>query len=72
MMSGCSLIGIGMCALVSLLGSNTVFAQSAQTTERLAALESSTDKRLTDLEKGNDAPGIWKKLGFQVSGAVRR
>ena len=38
-----SLIGIGMCAMVSLVGSNTVFAQTAQTTERLAALESRTD-----------------------------
>jgi len=65
-----SLIGIGMCAMVSLVGGNTVFAQTAQTTERLAALESSTDKRLTELEKGNDAAGLWKTLGFQVSGAV--
>ncbi len=65
-----SLIGIGMCAMVSLVGGNTVFAQTAQTTERLAALESSTDKRLTELEKGNDAAGLWKTLGFQLSGAV--
>jgi len=56
--------------MVSLVGGNTVFAQTAQTTERLAALESSTDKRLTELEKGNDAAGLWKTLGFQVSGAV--
>lgn len=59
-----------MCALVSLLGSNTVFAQTAQTTERLAALESSTDKRLTELEKGRDAAGLWKTLGFQISGGA--
>jgi len=65
-----SLIGIGLCAMVSLVGSNTVFAQTAQTTERLAALESSTDKRLTELETKTDAPGLWKTLGFQVSGAV--
>ncbi len=65
-----SLIGIGMCAMVSLIGGNTVFAQTAQTTERLAALESSTDKRLTELETKTDAPGLWKTLGFQVSGAV--
>ena len=64
-------IGIGMCALVSLLGSNDVFAQTAQTTERLAALESSTDKRLTELEKGNDAASLWKTLGFQISGAAQ-
>jgi hypothetical protein len=57
--------------MVSLVGSNTVFAQTAQTTERLAALESSTDKRLTELEKGNDAASIWKTLGFQISGAAQ-
>ena len=65
-----SLIGIGMCAMVSLVGGNTVFAQTAQTTERLAALESSTDRRLTELETKTDAPGLWKTLGFQLSGAV--
>ena len=59
-----SLIGIGMCAMVSLVGGNTVFAQTAQTTERLAALESSTDKRLTELETKTDAPGLWKTLGL--------
>ena len=54
-------IGIGMCALVSLLGSNTVFAQSPtpSTTERVAALETKTD-----------APGLWKTLGFQIKGGV--
>ena len=54
-------IGIGLCAMVSLLGSNTVFAQTPtpSTTERVAALETKTD-----------APGLWKSLGFQVSGAV--
>jgi len=61
-----SLIGIGLCAMVSLVGSNTVIAQTAQTTERLAALESRTDA----MEKQMDAPGLWKTLGFQVSGAV--
>ena len=45
MISVRSLIGIGMCGLVSVLGSNNVvFAQTAQTTERLAALESKTDE----------------------------
>lgn len=56
-----SIIGIGMCALVSLVGSNAVLAQSPtpSTTERVAALETKTD-----------APGLWKTLGFQVSGTV--
>ncbi len=54
-------IGIGMCALVSLLGSNAVFAQgpTPSTTERLAAVETKTD-----------APGLWKSMGFQFSGAA--
>ena len=57
-----SLIGVGMCAVVSLVGSHTVLAQmgNASTTERLAALETKTD-----------APGIWKTLGFQISGAAQ-
>jgi hypothetical protein len=63
-----SLIGIGMCAMVSLLGSNVVFGQTSapSTTERVAALETRTN----ELEKQLDAPGLWKKLGFQLSGAV--
>ena len=66
-----SLIGIGMCAVVSLVGGNTVFAQtSASTTERVAALDSSTDQRLTALEEKTTAPGLWKTLGFQISGTV--
>ena len=48
-------IGIGMCALVSLLGSNAVFAQEAQLREPLV--------------KG-DADSLWKTLGFKISGAT--
>ena len=63
-----SLIGIGMCAIVSLAGSNVVFGQTSapSTTERVAALETRTNA----LEEKNDAPGIWKTLGFQLSGAA--
>ncbi len=64
-------IGIGMCAMVSLLGGNTVFGQTgpaASTTERVAALE----QRTNELEKksATDAEGIWNSLGFKISGAV--
>ncbi|MBK5282609.1 MAG: outer membrane beta-barrel protein [Nitrospiraceae bacterium] len=54
-------IGLGMCAMVSLLGGNAVFAQSPtpSTTERVAALETKTD-----------APGLWNTLGFKFSGAA--
>ncbi|MBI3807769.1 MAG: outer membrane beta-barrel protein, partial [Nitrospirae bacterium] len=48
-------IGIGMCALVSLLGSNAVFAQEAQLR---APLES------------KDADSVWSKLGLKISGAT--
>jgi hypothetical protein len=41
-------LGIGLCAIASLLGSNAVFAQDAVT----------------------DAESLWKKAGFQISGAV--
>ena len=64
-----SLIGIGMCAVVSLVGSNTVFGQTSapSTTERVAALETRTNA----LEEKNTAPGLWKTLGFQISGAAQ-
>ena len=63
-----SLIGIGMCAMVSLVGSNTVFGQTStpSTTERVAALETRTNA----LEEKTTAPGLWKTLGFQLSGAI--
>jgi Putative beta-barrel porin-2, OmpL-like. bbp2 len=69
MISVRSLIGIGMCAMVSLVGSNTVFGQTSapSTTERVAALETRTNA----LEEKNNAPGLWKTLGFQISGAAQ-
>lgn len=66
-MSGRSLICIGMCALLSLLGGNTVFGQVP------AAAPASTptvQERLDALEKKVDAPSIWKTLGFKASGFV--
>jgi len=69
MKSVCSRIGIGIgtCAMVSLLGGNAVFGQTTPaTTERMAALE----QRTNDLEKKVDAPSLWSTLGFQISGAV--
>ena len=48
-------IGIGMCAIVSLLGSNVVFAQEAQ---------------LRGAMENKEAASLWKTLGFQISGAV--
>jgi hypothetical protein len=48
-------IGIGMCALVSLLGSNAVFAQEAQLREPL---------------ENKEADSLWKTLGFKISGAT--
>jgi len=60
-------IGIGMCAMVSLLGGNAVFGQTTPaTTERMAALE----QRTNDLEKKVEAPSLWQSMGFQISGAV--
>ena len=61
-------IGLGMCAVASLLGGTTVFGQTgpASTTERVAELETRTNA----LEKQVDAEGIWKSLGFKISGAV--
>jgi hypothetical protein len=47
-------IGIGMCAIVSLLGSNVVFAADAPAADAPAA----------------DAASTWKTLGFQFSGAA--
>ena len=58
-------IGIGMCAMVSLLGSNVVFAEAPA-----AAPTGTVQERLTELEKKTDAPGLWKTLGFQLSGGV--
>jgi hypothetical protein len=56
-----------MCAVVSLLGSNAVFAQGAPAAP---APTGTVQERLTELEKKSDAAGIWKTLGFQLSGGV--
>ena len=61
-----SIIGIGMCALVSLIGSNAAFAQAAPA----AAPAGTVQERLTALEGKTEAPGLWKTAGFQVSGTV--
>jgi hypothetical protein len=65
MMSGRSLIGIGMCALVSLLGSNTVFAQGPA-----AAPTGTIQERVAELEKKSDAASLWNTLGFKISGYI--
>ena len=62
-MSVRSLIGIGMCALVSLLGSQAALAQVAPPTPT-----PSVQERLEALEKKTDASSIWKTLGFKASG----
>ena len=53
-----SLIGIGMCAMVSLIGGNTVFAQLRRRQSGWRRWSPSTDKRLTELEAKTDAPGL--------------
>ena len=66
MISARSIIGLGMCAAVSLAGSNAAFAQAAPA----AAPAGTVSERLTALEEKTTAPGLWKTLGFQVSGAT--
>ena len=66
MISARSIIGLGMCAAVSLAGSNAAFAQAAPA----AAPAGTVAERLTALEAKTDAPGLWKTLGFQVSGTA--
>lgn len=61
-----SMIGIGMCALVSLIGSNAAFAQAAPA----AAPAGTVQERLTALEEKTETPGLWKTAGFQISGTV--
>ena len=65
MISVRSRIGIGMCALVLLLGSNTVFAQGGA-----AAPTGTVQERLAELEKKSDAASLWNTLGFKISGYV--
>lgn len=67
-----SIIGIGMCALVSLIGSNAAFAQAAPAAPAApaAAPAGTVQERLTALEEKTEAPGLWKTAGFQISGTV--
>jgi len=58
-------IGIGMCALVSLVGSNVVFGA-----DPAPAPVGTVQDRLTALEAKTDAAGLWKTLGFRISGAA--
>jgi hypothetical protein len=67
MISVRSLIGIGMCALVSLLGSNTVFAQGPAAAP---APTGTLQERVAELEKKSDAASLWNTLGFKISGYV--
>lgn len=64
-MSVRSLFGIGMCALLPLLGGNSVFAQGPAPAP---ASTPTVQERLDFLEKKVDAPSIWKTLGFKASG----
>jgi hypothetical protein len=61
------LFGIGMCALVSLLGSNTVFAQGPAAAP---APTGTLQERVAELEKKSDAASLWNTLGFKISGYV--
>ena len=63
-----SLIGIGMCAAVSLVASTVVFGEEPAVPA--AAPTGTVQERLTALEGKTDAPGLWKTAGFQVSGTV--
>ena len=62
-MSVRSLMGIGLCAMISLLGSQAALAQVAPPTPT-----PSVQERLEALEKKTEAPFLWKTLGFKASG----
>lgn len=66
-MSVRSLIGIGFCALWSLLGGQSVFAQGPVPAPAPASTPT-VQERLDSLEKKVDAPSLWKTLGFKASG----
>ena len=61
-------IGLGMCAIASLLGSNAVLAQGPAAPA--AAPTGTVQERLTALEEKTNAEGLWKTLGFKLSGGV--
>ncbi|MEC4890122.1 MAG: outer membrane beta-barrel protein [Nitrospira sp.] len=67
-MSVRSVIGIGMCAWVSLVGSHSVLAQVPPASAPAAG--PTVQERLEALEKKAEAPSLWKTLGFKVSGFV--
>ncbi|MDH4185551.1 MAG: hypothetical protein OEV08_01020, partial [Nitrospira sp.] len=65
-MSMCRNISLGVCALLSVLGSHSVSAQ-----ETGAPVTTSTVlERIEALEKKSDAPSVWKTLGFKATGFV--
>ena len=66
-MSARSLIAIGLCALLSLSGGNSVFGQEPAPAQ---AATQTVQERLDALEKKVDAPSLWKTLGFKASGFV--
>jgi len=66
-MSPRSLIAIGMCALLSLSGGNSVFGQEPAPSQ---ASTQTVQERLDSLEKKVDAPSLWKTLGFKASGFI--
>ena len=61
-------IGLGMCAIASLLGSNAVLAQGPAAPA--AAPTGTVQERLTALEEKTNAEGLWKTLGFKLSGGI--
>ena len=60
-----SLIGIGFCVLLSLIGGNSVFGQEPAPAP---ASPPTVEERLDSLEKKIEAPSLWKTLGFKASG----
>ena len=61
-------IGLGMCAIASLLGSNAVLAQGPAAPA--AAPTGTVQERLSALEEKTNAEGLWKTLGFKIRGGV--
>jgi hypothetical protein len=66
-MSVRSLIGIGLCAILSLSGANLVFGEEPPPSQ---ASKPTVQERLDSLEKKVEAPSLWKTLGFKASGFV--
>jgi len=66
-MSVRSLIGIGLCVLLSVLGGNSAFGQNSPSAPAPTA---TVQERLDALEKKVEAPSLWKTLGFKASGFI--